>query len=150
MPQALSHPSSRFNYILNEGDVITIPRVRDFVTLTGSVNNELHPQLSVPYFKGKRARFYITKYGGGFNKNTKRKLTMVTYPSGISKKTKNFLFFKVYPKVKKGSVIKQVPKPEKRKKDPRQRGNFWDGYAKAIAGITALTPIMTLLILIYR
>lgn len=62
---------SKFNYILTMGDSIYIPKMKNVVTLSGAISHfdvDSIKQVSAPYEKNKRAKFYINKYGGGFNR----------------------------------------------------------------------------------
>ena len=114
MRKTLKNEKSIHNFILKSGDIITIPKQKDLVTITGATKAiELYPEnivrsgkINVAYHKRKRAKWYIDEYAAGVGENGKSKLITVEYPNGEIKRTKNFLFFKIYPQVTEGSVVK--------------------------------------------
>jgi hypothetical protein len=123
----------RLNYIMKPGDVIVVPKIKDLVVLkinNTNINKELDKrvladgQLHVPYFKGKRAKWYVKNYMGGKNDNGTYKRMTVVDANGRLKKTKNFIIFHLTPKVRNGAVVRlggkipEKPEPEvKEKKD---------------------------------
>jgi len=114
--KALKDPESKFNYVLRENDIITIPRQGDLVALKGEIK---YPFIGdpgtvvVPYDKGKTARYYVKRYGKNFGDNAKRSETYVVEPNGYVRRTHNVLFIHFYPRVKvKGSQIVVPEKPE--------------------------------------
>lgn len=118
LESALDDPESPFNHVLVGGDSIYIPKMMDFVELTGVM---LSPEIdtgsivSVPYETGKRAKYYINNYGGGFEKRAKRKNTIVVEPNGKVRRTKEIFWANIYPKVKtEGSrvVVMETDRPE--------------------------------------
>jgi protein involved in polysaccharide export with SLBB domain len=150
LPKALNNHKSMYNYILKEGDVINIPRVIDLIAIRGDVEYLSvidQDQVNAPFVKGKRAKYYVNEFANGFTKTSKKKKTYVLEHSGKVNRTRNYLLFKVYPKVRKGSVIYVVSKPvnvkkEKKKSDPVD----WN---KAIADVTIkITGLLTLVILV--
>jgi protein involved in polysaccharide export with SLBB domain len=129
LEEALKNKNSRHNYIIKNGDILNIPKQKDFVTILGATRvfdvykDEIalnRSGIHVPYFKGKRAMFYINNYAGGVNENASKKGIFVEHPNGEVKRTINFGLFRVYPKVLKGSIVKveyQTPKPKDEKED---------------------------------
>ena len=113
LEKALKSKESKHNLVLNEGDSIIIPKTLDLVHITGDLMNLQGNSISAPYFKRKRANYYVKNFAGGFSKFNDRKNTVVDYPNGIVKKSKNFLFFKISPKVTKGSTIRVSNKNKK-------------------------------------
>ena len=85
MKRAKKRPKSRFNYILRKGDELNVPKVKQFVSLSGAVD---YPDLdrlgkiNAPFKKRRRAGRYIRKFGGGFADNAKKKATFVMYQNG--------------------------------------------------------------------
>ncbi len=156
LEEALTNKKSGFNYVLKEGDVITIPKQKDLVTITGATKAyELYPdelvnrgKINVAYEKGRRAKYYVDEFTAGVAKKGKRRDITVLYPNGEIKKTKNFLFFNVYPKVRKGSVIHvpyKVAKKEKDKDEKKDKEKVdWNKVIKDTVGeaITILSLIL--------
>ena len=96
--KALKKKNSRFDIILQENDLVFIPEINPFVSITGKVQSPL----KVPFDnRNKRIKYYIDKAGGFGYKPWKRRV-FVTYANGKSKRTKNFLFIHFYPKVTRG------------------------------------------------
>ncbi len=99
---------SKYDLILEEGDILTIPSEKQTVEVRGEV---LAPSL-IRYDKSMSLKQYING-SGGFTSEAKKNKTYVIYANGEVKSTKNFLFFKNYPRLEPGSVILVPPKPER-------------------------------------
>ncbi len=148
LEKALNSETSKYNYVLRDKDVITIPTVTDFVSIRGSSVESINilntTQINAPYFTGRRAKFYINKFGNGFTRNALRRKTYVIQPNSKVNRTTNFIVFKLYPKVTKGSVIYVVDKVKKQKEEKKNRVE-WN---RVIENTTVkLTGLATLYIL---
>jgi polysaccharide export outer membrane protein len=148
LKDVMRNDRSKYNYVLKAGDVINVPRTIDFIAVRGDigylqiVNQE---QVNAPYVRGKRANYYIKEFSNGFTKTSWKKKTYVVDNNAKVNRTKNFLLFKVYPKVKKGSVVYVIPKEEKVKKTRPSDPIDWN---RTIESFTIkLTGIATLMIL---
>lgn len=176
LKKAMRRPGSKYNYILKQGDVINIPTVENIVTVRGQIDypfeeNDMkrlvmisdtisvdeyialtpEKKVNVPYTSGKRAKYYIHKYGSGFGKYSKKKDTYVILPNGHIKGTRFFLFGRVYPKVKEGSEVVVPRKPFKRKPVKQNRGEGGDRFYTILQGtIASLTASLTLFLLLKR
>jgi len=108
LDKALKNKNSKYDMVLEEGDLIFVPEINPIVSIKGQVQNELKI-----YFDKEHSNlnYYIDK-AGGFGERPWRKRIYVTYANGKSKRTKNFGFFHFYPKVEQGSI---VVVPSKRK-----------------------------------
>ncbi len=106
----LSRPRSRYDLILEEGDILRIPKQLQTVKVSGEV---LFPTTTI-FSPGKGFKEYISQAGGFSEKSSKRR-TYIIYANGSVKSTKKFLFFNDYPVVKPGSEI-FVPKKADRNK----------------------------------
>jgi len=143
---------NRFDYIIRSGDKIIIPRTKDFIKLSGAVR---YPKVSefgtvnIPVHTNKNARFYINKYGGGFDKKARKSKIYVESPGGLAKRTINFGLFKVYPNVRVGDHIHVVYKEEKIKKD-KENKNPIDWNAAIEKTTIKLTGFATLYVLLQR
>lgn len=100
----LSNPGGRNDLTLEDGDVITIPKEKMDVRISGQV---LFPT-RVVYQEQMNLKDYLGR-AGGLTDNARRGKIYVLYPNGNAAKTSHFLFFKSYPKVTQGSEI-IVPK----------------------------------------
>lgn len=121
LERAMRRKGSKYNYTLKEGDVINIPRVQELVTVTGTVAFpfiDADSTVSGAYLPGKRARYYVKKYGTGFTKRSFKRRTYVVYANGQVAETKVF-FGKIFPKVEQGATIHV---PFKAPKVKRERG----------------------------
>ncbi|MEO6135333.1 MAG: SLBB domain-containing protein [Ginsengibacter sp.] len=108
LPMAMDQPNSKYDMILQEGDMVFIPEVNPIVSVKGAVQSELKM-----YFDKEHTNlpYYIDK-AGGFSERPWRKRIYVTYANGKSRRTKNFGFFHFYPKVKEGSIVVVPLKPQ--------------------------------------
>jgi protein involved in polysaccharide export with SLBB domain len=105
--------------ILEAGDEIVVPQLKNIITLTGEV---LKP-VSVQYLQNKSFRYYISA-AGGFSSKAKKAKSFVIYSNGRSKKAGSFLgLFKAYPKILPGSTVVVPAKPARDGKfDPSKAG----------------------------
>ena len=152
--------NKRHNLVLKGGDIITIPKTMDVISIDrigtntitdlevnsneiDSTDTKLNVQIN---YRAKRAKWYINKFGGGFSKDAKRSMTKVIYPNGQVKRTRDFGLFKIYPKVRRGSEIRLALKdnkdlsPDERKDNAAQRRERID---RIIDSSTALLSLAT-------
>ncbi len=108
LAKALKNKSSKYDMVLQEGDLIYVPAINPVVTVKGDVQT---PLLKI-FFDEEHTRlnYYVDK-AGGFGERPWRKRIYVTYANGRSARTHNFGFFHFYPKVKRGSVVVVPSKP---------------------------------------
>ena len=158
LDKAIKSPNSHFNYVLKAGDMINIPKHKDLVSVMGAIR---YPQIdtlgkiSAPHHKGRRAKFYVNKYGTGVDrrvKNGRKNLITVVNPNGYVEKTKNYGLFRIYPKVDAGAVI-NVDRKERRKEKTDEEGRSerrreWSEVLATIVG--QATSVLTLLLLADR
>lgn len=107
--KALESPGSKFNLILQDGDVLSVPKQLQTVRIRGQV---LYPT-RVSYDKVSRFKDYIS-LAGGFSDNARIKKSYVVYANGRAERTKRFLFFRSFPNVEPGADIFIPEKPERR------------------------------------
>lgn len=108
LEKILNNPGSQYDYILKEGDIISIPSELETVRVAGEVISPLNVRYDDTFdFKD-----YIND-AGGFTYDAKKGRSYVQYPNGRRKQTKRFLFLKFYPKVEPGSTIFVGKKREK-------------------------------------
>ncbi|MFI3259411.1 MAG: SLBB domain-containing protein [Rikenellaceae bacterium] len=99
MQKALKDPKGEEDILLQEGDIVLIPKRVNIVNIIGSVN---YPNATT--YSTKKLKHYIGE-GGGYNKLAIRK-PFVIYPNGKVAATKSVcLFFKKRPKVDPGCIV---------------------------------------------
>jgi polysaccharide export outer membrane protein len=148
LEDVLKNRNSKYNYILKNGDRLTIPTVIDFIGIRGKTTEYLsiidREQINAPYIRGKRANYYVKEFGNGFSKNSWRRKTYVIENNAKVNRTRNFYIFKIYPKVRKGSVIYVVNKPVKPEKEkdvqktPFDWNKFIENTSVKITGIATI------------
>jgi hypothetical protein len=108
LEKAINNPNTKYDMVLQAGDIIYVPRINPVVSVKGAVQN----QLKIFFDKDHTSLgFYIDK-AGGFGERPWRKRIYVTHANGKSQKTTNFLFLHFYPKVREGSVVNVPVKPQ--------------------------------------
>jgi len=111
-------------------------------------------KINAPHHKGRRAKFYVNKYGAGVDrkmKNGRKNLITVANPNGYVEKTRNYGFFKVYPKVDAGAVVSVDSKLKKDRRgegEDGERKKEWTEIFSTV--ITQATSVLTLLLLADR
>ncbi len=133
---ALSNPNSEWDLILEEGDVLTIPKELQTVSINGQV---LFPS-RIPFKKGKSFKDYVYS-AGGFSENANRSRAYVIYPNNNIKSTKSFLGFKSYPDIVAGSDI-YIPENAKKKTQ-------LSSSERTAILISAFSSVATIAILLY-
>ena len=106
--QAMKNRNSKYDIILQENDIVYIPEINPFISVTGNVQSPLKVAFDNKHIN---QRYYIDK-AGGFAVKPWRKRIYVTYANGRSKRTRSFLFLHFYPKVKEGSIVNVPARPE--------------------------------------
>jgi protein involved in polysaccharide export with SLBB domain len=100
LPKILQNPNERNDLILEDGDILFIPKELQTVKISGEVLNSV----SVLYSKNAKFKNYIRNAGGFTTKANKRK-AFVKYPNGVTNNVNNYLFLRFYPKILPGSEI---------------------------------------------
>lgn len=106
--RALKYKNSKYDIILQEGDVIFIPEINPFVNVKGVVQSPLKLTFDKEHTT---VGYYIDK-AGGYGIRPWRKRIYVTYANGKSRRTKSIFFIHFYPKVKEGATVTVPPRPE--------------------------------------
>lgn len=106
--KAMKYKGSKYDFVLQEGDVLFVPEINPVVSVKGAVQSPLKI-----YFDREHTNlaYYIDK-AGGFGAKPWRKRIYVTYADGRSRRTKNFGFFHFYPRVEEGSIVVVPIRPE--------------------------------------
>ena len=105
---ALKYKNSKYDLVLQEGDIVFVPEINPIVSVKGNVQSPL----KVYFDKDHTNLSYYIDQAGGFGIRPWRKRIFVTYADGKSKRTKNFGLFHFYPKVEEGSIVVVPVKPE--------------------------------------
>ena len=157
LDKAINQQKSEANVILQEGDVIEIPKQQNLVAITGATNvAEFYPEriaaqnkINVSFIPGKNAKYYIDEYTGGIAKTGDAGKVTVTYANGEVKKSGRFLFWRTYPKVKEGSVINVGVKDIE---PPKAEGDDGDvKWGEVLAdSVAQATAILSLVLLLQR
>ena len=155
LDEVMLNKASKHNYILKDGDIIEIPKKKDFVSIRGaSKAKEIYPdkilktgQINVPHHKGKTAKWYVDHFAAGVGEDGRRRLITVEHPNGRIEKTNDYGLFKKYPRVEKGSIITvgKVEEKELLKDEERKDVDWGKVFADAI---TQATSILALILLI--
>jgi protein involved in polysaccharide export with SLBB domain len=125
----LAQPGSKYDLILQEGDVISIPKELQTVRMRGEV---LYPT-TARYDMSRGFRNYISR-AGGFTEQARKSRAYVVYANGDVHRTNKFLFFNFFPKIEPGAEI-IVPKKPKREPMSVQA---WIGIASSLATLGIL------------
>ena len=151
----MKNPNASYNISLSDGDILTIPKNKELVSIAGAVNigditnaAELNNdyKINVAYMSGRNVKYYIDEFAGGLSDNADKSKIYVQDANGKKSKVKSFLFFKKYPKVNKGSAIVVGYKDEKLLPiAPREKTDWAKVIAESVAQATA---ILTLVVLI--
>lgn len=96
----MQNPGSDEDMILQDGDIIQIPKRLETVRVQGEV---LYPT-TVKFLDNQSFINYIS-HAGGFTKRSLRSKSYILYANGSVDRTRRFLFVNVYPKVAPGSEI---------------------------------------------
>jgi protein involved in polysaccharide export with SLBB domain len=108
LDKALKYKNSKYDLVLQEGDIVMIPEIDPIVSVTGAVQSPL----KIYFDKEHKNLSYYIDQAGGFGVRPWRTRIYVTYANGKSKRTKNFGFFHFYPNVEEGSTVVVPVKPE--------------------------------------
>lgn len=105
----LKNPGEGDDIILENGDVLRIPKQQQIVKVNGEV---LYPS-AIVYNNGKNFRGYISN-AGGYSARALKSRGYIVYANGSVKSTWKFLFFNIHPRVRPGAEIyvpKKIPSP---------------------------------------
>jgi hypothetical protein len=157
LKRAIGRRGSMYNYTLKEGDVITVPKVIDYVSIYGSgiryIENMInldstanYKVMNAPFVHGKRAGFYVRHFGNGYTADAWRSKTYVVEANGRVRRTVNLYVVRISPKVKKGASVQVITKERKVKNNAKDMVNkIPTDWNKIIQDITVkLTGLATL------
>ena len=156
LEEAYRSPDSRPNYVLKAGDVIEIPTVNQLVSVRGAIG---HPELdsletiSSFYVPGKRAKYYVKSFAGGFDKKAKKRTTMVVNPDGSADYTRKVLWFNRFPAVEEGGLVtvdykKRSQRQKSKEESVREPLNWNILLPSVVVGATSVISSTILILLL--
>jgi protein involved in polysaccharide export with SLBB domain len=129
LEKILAAPKSAADLILEEGDVLRIPKELQTVKVNGEV---LYP-VTTSYATGKSFKYYISQ-GGGFSEKSVKKRSYVIYANGSVQSTRKVFLFNNFPSIEPGAEV-FVPKKEAKK--PVSAGEIV-GISSALASMAVI------------
>jgi len=115
LEKILNNPHSEYDLLVQDGDMIEIPKELQTVRLSGAL---LYP-ITVRYDKKYSVRDYISM-AGGYNDVAIPRKTYVIYANGSVKKTSSFLGIKSYPEIEPGAEIIVPSKARTKEMTPQE------------------------------
>lgn len=109
LADAMARPGSFYDIILEEGDVIKVPKITQTVQTFGAVN----VPRQIAYHRNLGFLRLISE-SGWFAPNAARKFAYMVRPNGEIKTTKRFLFFRFYPSLEPGAEVYVPAKKDKK------------------------------------
>jgi protein involved in polysaccharide export with SLBB domain len=116
LEKILANPGSEEDLVLEEGDVLNVPKLLQTVRMRGDV---VYPT-TLRHQQGRGFTYYING-AGGFDRRANRKQTYVVYANGAVKRTKGFFGIRSYPAIEPGA---EVIVPSKGPKTPFRVGEL--------------------------
>ena len=116
LEKILANPGSEEDLVLEEGDILNVPKLLQTVRMRGDV---VYPT-TLRHEQGRGLQFYING-AGGFDRRANRKQTYVVYANGAVKRTKGLFGVRNYPVVEPGA---EVIIPSKGPKLPLRLGDL--------------------------
>jgi len=109
LDKILENPGTQADLILEEGDILRIPKQLQTVKVNGEV---LYPVTTI-FNQSRGFKYYISQGGGFSNKSLKRR-SYVIYANGSVKSTSKIFLFNSYPSIEPGAEIFVPLKEDKR------------------------------------
>lgn len=125
----LNNPGGKNDLILQEGDVLSIPKELQTVRMRGEV---LYPT-TARYRDNTGFKGYVSR-AGGFTEKSRRSRSYVVYANGDVQRTKRVLFFNFYPHIEPGTEIIVPRKPERE----QLSAQAWVGLGTSLATLALI------------
>jgi protein involved in polysaccharide export with SLBB domain len=129
LEEILKNPGSGEDLILQEGDILRVPKELQTIRMVGEV---LMPT-TTRYVGNSKLKRYISQ-AGGFTEEARKSKTYVIYANGDARSTQSFLGIKFYPKMEPGAEIVVPKKPQRERLTPAT----WIGIASSLATLGIL------------
>lgn len=136
LKKILADPNSPENILVQEGDLLRIPKLLETVRIQGEV---LLPT-TVKFRSGQTFQDYISQ-SGGFTAKSQRRKAFIVYANGSVDRTRKFMFFNIYPRVEPGSEV-IIPRKTTNALTPQQVLNSTTGIASSL--ITLIVTVIAL------
>lgn len=133
LDKIIENPGTQTDLILEEGDVLRIPKQLQTVKVNGEI---LYPVTTV-FSQGKGFKHYISQGGGFSNKSFKRR-SYVIYANGSVKSTSKVFFFNKYAEIEPGAEIFVPKREEGRKLSAGELVGLSTGFASLAAIVLSL------------
>lgn len=131
----LANPGTDLDLILEEGDILSIPKQLQTVRMRGDV---VYPA-TVRFQKDRGATYYINR-AGGFDIRANKKRTYVVYANGEVARTRSLLGVRAYPQVRPGAEIIVPTKGPRVPVRPGELVGIATGLATLVLVVTQITP----------
>jgi protein involved in polysaccharide export with SLBB domain len=125
----LRNPGTGEDLILQEGDILRIPKELQTIRIVGEV---LMPT-TARYVRNNNLRKYISQ-AGGFTEEARKSKAYVIYANGDARRTHSLLMFNFYPQIEPGAEIVVPKKPQRE----RLSTAAWLGIASSLATLGIL------------
>ena len=129
LEEILKNPGTGEDLILQEGDILRIPKELQTIRMVGEV---LMPT-TARYIRNSGLKNYISQ-AGGFTEEARKSKTYVIYANGDARRTHSLLMFKFYPSIEPGAEIVVPKKPQRE----RLSTAAWLGIASSLATLGIL------------
>jgi protein involved in polysaccharide export with SLBB domain len=136
LDKILKQPGSQIDLIMEDGDIIRVPKLEQLVRVNGEV---LYPS-AIVYNQEETLKGYVLN-AGGYSPNALKRGAYVVYANGTVKGTKKFLFFNSHPKIKPGSEIYIPKKPVSRGLSVGELVGISSGLASLAAVVLAILTL---------
>jgi protein involved in polysaccharide export with SLBB domain len=100
LQKIIDNPGSENDLILEEGDILSIPKLLQTVRMRGDV---VYPT-TLRHETGRGLKHYING-AGGFERRANKKQTYVVYANGAVKRTKGFFGIRNFPPIEPGAEV---------------------------------------------
>lgn len=124
LEDAILHPGSISDIVLQEGDVINVPQINNTVKINGEV---LHPN-TVTFRQGKGYKYYIDQ-AGSYTKQARKRRAYVVYANGQVSRAS-------HAKILPGCEIIVPSKPERT--EMMQNASLWISMSSTLATVAAV------------
>ncbi len=131
LAKIIQSPGSEEDLILEEGDILSVPKLLQTVRMRGDV---VYPT-TLRHENGRSLKHYING-AGGFERRANKKQTYVVYANGAVKRTKSFFGIKNFPPMEPGA---EVIVPTKGPKVPLRLGEI----VGVTTGLATLALVMS-------
>lgn len=100
LQKIIDNPGSENDLILEEGDILSVPKLLQTVRMRGDV---VYPT-TLRHETGRGLKYYINS-AGGFERRANKKQTYVVYANGAVKRTKGFFGIRTFPPIEPGAEV---------------------------------------------